>query len=78
MAQERAAPRSEDPDEAYRWRLERHLLPFFADRPHDEITFDLVERDVAGKLAETRPLSPRSINMTVTLAGRDPGDRGRA
>jgi hypothetical protein len=29
--------------------------------------FDLVERYIAGKLAEDKPLSPRPINMTVTL-----------
>jgi integrase len=51
----------------YRWRLERHLLPFFADCPLDGITFDLVGRYMAAKLAEPRPLSARSINMTLTL-----------
>ncbi len=50
----------------YRWRL-AHLLPFFADRPLDKITFDLVNRYKTGKLAESEPLSPRSINMTLTL-----------
>jgi integrase len=53
----------------YRWRLERHLLPFFAEKRLDEITFDLVERYIASKLAEDEPLSARSINMTVTLLG---------
>lgn len=53
--------------EDYRWRLESHLLPYFKDHPLDAITFDLVERYIAGKLAEDKPLSPRSINMTVTL-----------
>ncbi len=53
--------------EDYRWRLESHLLPYFKDYPLDKITFDLVERYIAGKLAEDKPLSPRSINMTVTL-----------
>src|SRR5580704_12879851 len=51
----------------YRWRLESHLLPFFKDYRLDAITFDLVERYVAGKLAEDKALSPRSINMAVTL-----------
>lgn len=80
----------------YRWRLERHLLPFFGDMRLDAITLDDVERYIAGKLAEgqrirdaaasgkplrekftdsigrkldrpLQPLSPRSINMTVTL-----------
>jgi integrase len=53
----------------YRWRLERHLLPFFAEKRLGEITFDLVERYIAAKLAEDEPLSARSINMTVTLLG---------
>ena len=53
----------------YRWRLETHLLPFFARHRLDEITFDQVERYIARKLDEAHPLSPRSINMTVTLLG---------
>jgi len=51
----------------YRWRLERHLLPFFAELPLDEVDIDVVERYMAGKVAEDQPLSPRSINMTLTL-----------
>jgi integrase len=83
----------------YRWRLEVHLLPYFAELRLDAITFDTVERYIAAKLAEAarlteahedwqrqveaekdrskrralererppRPLSPRSINMTVIL-----------
>jgi integrase len=54
--------------EDYRWRLERHLLPFFAERRLDEITFDLVERYIAAKLAESE-LGPRSINMTLMALG---------
>ncbi len=50
----------------YRWRL-AHLLPFFAEKRLDEITFDTVERYIAAKLSEDDPLSPRSINMTVIL-----------
>jgi integrase len=53
----------------YRWRLEGHLLPFFAEMRLDAITFDTVERYIATKLAATPPLSARSINMTVTLLG---------
>jgi integrase len=53
----------------YRWRLETHLLPFFARHRLDGITFDQVERYIARKLDEPHPLSPRSINMTVTLLG---------
>jgi integrase len=51
----------------YRWRLESHLLPHFAGLRLDQITFDTVERYIAAKLAENKPLSPVSINMTVTL-----------
>jgi len=51
----------------YRWRLERHLLPFFSDYRLDRITFDLVERYIAVKLGEDEPLAPRSVNMTLTL-----------
>ena len=39
----------------------------FAERQIDEISFDDVERYIAKKLAEAEPLSPRSINMTLTL-----------
>jgi integrase len=53
----------------YRWRLESHLLPFFGDYRIDALTFDLVERYIAAKLAEDKPLSARSINMTVILLG---------
>src|ERR1022692_2901182 len=53
----------------YRWRIEKHLLPFFRDYPLDAITFDVVERYTAAKLAEDKPLSARSINMTVILLG---------
>jgi integrase len=53
----------------YRWPLEVHLLDFFADMRLNEITFDTVERYIAAKLAEEKPLSSRSINMTVTLLG---------
>ncbi len=51
----------------YRWRLQSHLLPYFADLRLDAITFDTVERYIAAKLAEPEPLSARTINMTVTL-----------
>jgi integrase len=51
----------------YRWRLQSHLLPYFADHRLDAITFDTVERYIAAKLAEPEPLSARTINMTVTL-----------
>ncbi len=53
----------------YRWRLEKHLLPFFGDHDLGDITFDTVERYIAAKLAEDDPLSARSINMTVILLG---------
>jgi integrase len=51
----------------YRWRLQVHLLPWFRETRLDRITFDTVEQYIAAKLAEDDPLSPRSINMTVTL-----------
>lgn len=51
----------------YRWRLDGHLLPFFGGYPLDEISFDLVERYIAAKLCGDKRLSPRSINMTLTL-----------
>ena len=53
----------------YRWRLEVHLLPFFRDLGLDRITVASVEEFIAGKLAEDDPLSPRSVNMCVTLLG---------
>ncbi|HUA12286.1 MAG TPA: tyrosine-type recombinase/integrase [Solirubrobacteraceae bacterium] len=53
----------------YWWRLTVHLAKFFNELRVDEITFDTVERYIAAKLAEDKPLSPRSINMTVTLLG---------
>ena len=55
--------------QGYRWRLERHLLPYFARLRLDEITYDTVERYIAMKLSEAKPLSATSINMTVTLLG---------
>lgn len=48
-------------------RLECHLLPAFGELRIDRIDFDAVERYIAGKLAGNKPLSPKSINMTVTL-----------
>jgi len=64
----------------YWWRLTVHLAPYFNGVRLDEITFDVVERYVAGKLAgvvyeegrevgKDTPLSARSINMTVMLLG---------
>jgi integrase len=53
----------------YRWRLEAHLLPYFPGLRLDAITFDTVERYIAAKLAEDKPLSPRLINMTAILLG---------
>lgn len=53
----------------YRWRLDRHLLPYFADLRLEEITSEAIERYIAGKLSEPQPLSAGSINTTVTLLG---------
>ncbi len=64
----------------YLWRLETHLVPFFWNAPLTQIGYDMVERYVAAKLAghlydkgvlqagqTVRALSPRSVNMQVTL-----------
>ena len=54
----------------YRWKLEYHLLPYFGQRRLNEISVADVERYAAAKLAERpRPLSPRSVNATITLLG---------
>lgn len=49
----------------YRWRLEQHLLPRFADDPLNAIDFAAVENYIAEKRREG--FSPRTVNMTVTL-----------
>ena len=52
----------------YRWKLEAHLIPFFGELQLDRITVAEVEQYIATKLAEQpRPLSPRSINASITL-----------
>lgn len=51
----------------YRWKLEAHLIPFLGQHHLDQITVAEVERYAAAKLAEPRPLSPRSINATISL-----------
>jgi integrase len=51
----------------YRWRLEKHLLGHFGRLPLDGITVAEVDRYVAVKRKTS--LSPRSVNMTVTLLG---------
>lgn len=51
----------------YRWRLENHLLPFFGAQRVDRITIADVDRYKASKLAADEPLSPASINKTLTL-----------
>ena len=64
----------------YWWRLTVHLVPYFGPLPLDSIGFEKVERYIAAKLAgdiyedgrkvgSGEPLSPRSINMTLTLLG---------
>jgi integrase len=54
----------------YRWRLERHLLPYLGEHKLDEITFAVIENFIASKLAEADPLSARSINMLLVLAAQ--------
>lgn len=96
----------------YQTRLERHLLPFFAEYRVSQITFDVVESYITAKLKESkriaaeravwqerfdraedatarrelrrerpsRPLGPRTINMTLTLLAailEGPVDRGQ-
>jgi integrase len=51
----------------YRWRLEKHLLTYFGEMRLDEITVDTVERYLAFKLAEPKPMKASSINMTVIM-----------
>jgi hypothetical protein len=46
-----------------------HLNPYFGEISVDAITCDTIERYAAAKLAESDPLSARSINMTLTLLG---------
>ena len=64
----------------YWWRLTVHLAPYFNELRLDTIDFAAIERYIAGKRAgvifdkgkkigEGQPLSPRSINMTLTLLG---------
>jgi integrase len=50
----------------YRWRLESHLLPFFADHMLDAITIAEVDRYKAAKLGHGS-LSGESINKTLVL-----------
>jgi integrase len=50
----------------YRWRLENHLLPFFAKHPLDTITVAEVDRYKAAKLAQGA-LGGESINKTLVL-----------
>jgi integrase len=49
----------------YRWALELHLLPYFAQHQLSEITVEQVDHDKAAKLREGR-LAPNSINKTIT------------
>lgn len=60
---------SENTQADYRWRLELHLLPYFGEMPLDEIKARTVDAYIAAKLAQEKPLSARSTNMTVTLLG---------
>jgi hypothetical protein len=51
----------------YQWRLEVHLIDYFGALALSEITPTVVKRYIADKLREDKPLSPRSINMTLIL-----------
>jgi integrase len=51
----------------YVWRLEVHLIPYFGETPIDAINVDAIDRYVSEKLSGG--LSPRSVNMTLTILG---------
>jgi integrase len=51
----------------YKWRLEVHLIPAFGEMRLDAITYDNVERYMAGKIGDG--LAPRTVNMTLVLLG---------
>jgi len=53
----------------YRWRLESHLLPFFARHRLRHITVAEVDRYREKKVRDGG-LSPRTINMTLSLLGQ--------
>jgi integrase len=53
----------------YQWRLEVHLIDYFGAMPLTDITPTVVKRYIADKLREDKPLSARSINMTLMLLG---------
>lgn len=53
----------------YRWQLQHHLLPFFADHELADITIAEVDRYRDAKLAEGT-LSAESINKTLTRLGQ--------
>jgi Phage integrase, N-terminal SAM-like domain len=59
----------------YRWRLEKHLLPFFRAMPIDTITYDTVKQYIARKqrdAAKIRSMPPeqRRLVETVDTRGR--------
>ncbi len=62
-----AAHLAEKTQTDYRWRIEAHLLPWFADLPLDQITIDSVDRYKVSKLNEDRPLAASSINKTMAM-----------
>ena len=53
----------------YRWAIELHLLPFFADMKLSEITIEEVDRYRAWKLREGK-LSNNTANKTITRLGQ--------
>jgi integrase len=59
----------------YRWKLECHLLLALGERQLDAITVNDVKQYTANELAESSPLSPRSINATITLILEAAADR---
>ncbi len=62
----------------YRTRLQRHLLPFFADYPVDRITFDVVEQYLAAKLGESQRLAQELETWRDRLEAEQEPARRRA
>jgi integrase len=53
----------------YAWRLDKHLLPFFGGMRLDTIKAATVKDYIAEKQGADKPLSPRSLKMTLTPLG---------
>ena len=51
----------------YRWRLERHVKPWFGDKPIGEIKIRNIDEYRSAKLSETQPLSGASVNKMIMM-----------